>query len=329
MRALYLYVIEDTVRRRVGGVRFTVGVSTSRFGTRSVIRSYYDTSFFAAFYEDGFKLLLQLSVIGLGFGINLHQIIETGRSGFIYTAVSITLTVLLGLLIGQLLRVRGRLSYLISIGTPICGASAIAAVAPVIDAKDEEMMMSLSTVFILNSVALLLFPLLGLGLQLTQEQFGLWAALAIHDTSSVVGACAKYGDASLMVGMTVKLSRALWIVPVALMTAFFIRGMNQQKALESNGEQSGSAKPRMPWFILFFVCASIVATYLPKGAGLYELLTFLAKIGLTVTMYLIGSSITLKTIRAVGFSTLLQGTILWIIIAVGALLLIDGGLITL
>jgi uncharacterized integral membrane protein (TIGR00698 family) len=276
------------------------------------------------------RLLLQLSVIGLGFGINLHQIIKTGKSGFIYTAVSITLTLLLGLLLGRLLKVRGRLLYLISVGTAICGGSAIAAVAPVIEAKDEELMVSLGTIFILNSLALLLFPFIGVVLQLTQEQFGLWAALAIHDTSSVVGASAKYGDAALMAATTVKLTRALWIVPVVLVTALFVKRMNQpQKGLERDVVNLGKAKTKLPWFILLFVCASIVATYLPISAGFGKLIVALAKIGLTATLYLIGSSITRKALQAVGLQTLLQGMILWIIIAAVTLLLIGGGLITL
>jgi uncharacterized integral membrane protein (TIGR00698 family) len=276
------------------------------------------------------RLLLQLSIIGLGFGINFHQIIKTGKSGFIYTAVSITLTISLGLVLGKVFRVRSKLSYLISVGTAICGGSAIAAIAPLIDAKDEELMVSLGTVFVLNSLALLLFPIIGLGLQLTQEQFGLWAALAIHDTSSVVGASAKYGDGALIVGTTVKLSRALWIVPVALLTASVIRGVNQvdtkYPSAAGNPEKS---RTKLPWFILLFACASVLATYVPAGLRYYVLVSALAKIFLTATLYLIGTSITRQTLRAVGLQTLLQGMILWIIIAAVALSLITTGLVSL
>ena len=159
------------------------------------------------------KLLLQLSVIALGFGMNLKQVVHAGRSGFLYTAISISLAIALGLLLGKLFRIGGKASFLITAGTAICGGSAIAAVAPITDASEEEISVSMGTVFLLNSVALLIFPAIGYALHLSQNQFGLWAALAIHDTSSVVGAAAKYGNEALAIGTTVKLARALWIVP--------------------------------------------------------------------------------------------------------------------
>ncbi len=168
------------------------------------------------------KLLLQLSVIALGFGMNLKQVVHAGRSGFLYTAISISLAIALGLLLGKLFRIGGKASFLITAGTAICGGSAIAAVAPITDASEEEISVSMGTVFLLNSVALLIFPAIGYALHLSQNQFGLWAALAIHDTSSVVGAAAKYGNEALAVGTTVKLARALWIVPVSLLTAAFM-----------------------------------------------------------------------------------------------------------
>ena len=168
------------------------------------------------------KLLLQLSVILLGFGMNLNQVIHAGRSGFAYTAISISAAVVLGLLMGKLLKVGGKASYLITMGTAICGGSAIAALAPITDANEEEISISMGTVFLLNSVALLVFPAIGWWLHLSQDQFGLWAALAIHDTSSVVGAATKYGNQALAIGTTVKLARALWIVPISLVTASFM-----------------------------------------------------------------------------------------------------------
>ena len=203
---------------------------------------------------------------------------------------------------------------MISVGTAICGGSAIAAVGPVAGANDDEMSVSLGTIFILNSVALILFPLIGTWLNLSQTQFGLWAALAIHDTSSVVGAGAKYGAVALAVGTTVKLARALWIVPVTLSTA----------AIKRNG-----AKIKYPWFIGLFLMAAIVSTYLTFGAPVYNVLYDLARIGLTVTLYLIGSHISRKRLKQVGVRPLAQGVILWTIVSVLSLALIFYGYVKL
>src|SRR3984893_10787307 len=183
------------------------------------------------------RILLQVSVVALGFGMNLHEVVRAGRSGFIYTALGILFSLIAGLAIGKFLGIGGNASYLITAGTSICGGSAIAAIGPILRADDEEMAVSLGTVFILNSIALLTFPPIGGALHLTQSQFGLWAALAIHDTSSVVGAAAKYGATALIVGTTVKLARALWIVPLALVTAAVRR--------------SGNTRVALPWFIPF------------------------------------------------------------------------------
>jgi uncharacterized membrane protein YadS len=188
------------------------------------------------------KILLQASVVGLGFGMNLHAVVHAGRSGFLYTLLSIATAMLLGMALGRLLRVERISAYLISTGTAICGGSAIAAVGPITGASDEQMAVSLGTVFVLNSVALLTFPAIGAALKLTQTQFGLWAALAIHDTSSVVGAAAKYGAAALQVGTTVKLARALWIVPLALGTAVL---------------KHAKARIQWPWFIALFCLAAV------------------------------------------------------------------------
>ena len=260
------------------------------------------------------KTLLQICVVGLGFGMNLQEVLKAGRSGFFYTALSIAFALSIGWLLGKLLKVGRTNSYLISVGTAICGGSAIAAVGPVAGATDDEMSVSLGTVFILNSVALIVFPFVGAWLDLSQTQFGLWAALAIHDTSSVVGAGAKFGAGALAVGTTVKLARALWIVPVTLSTAAF--------------KKSG-AKIKYPWFIAFFVIAAVVNTYLTFGAPLYNALYDLARIGLTVTLYLIGSHISLQTLKQTGARPLAQGIILWIIVSSLSLWLIVRGFITL
>ena len=260
----------------------------------------------------GSKLLLQISVVGLGFGMNLHEVIHAGRAGFLYTALSITAALLLGWGLGRLLQVKPTTSYLISTGTAICGGSAIAAISPIAEANEEEIAVSLGTIFILNSVALLVFPLIGSRLHMSQTQFGLWSALAIHDTSSVVGAAAKFGALALAVGTTVKLARALWIVPLSLGTAAIRRS---------------KARIHWPWFILFFCLAAVANTYLRPLQPAYPLLKHLGVLGLTVTLYLIGTGLSMKTVRAVGPRPLLQGVLLWIVVAGGSLALIRAGLI--
>lgn len=256
------------------------------------------------------KLLLQISVVGIGFGMDLHQIVRVGRSGFLYTALSISFAMLLGWLLGRVFNVQPRISFLICAGTAICGGSAIAAVAPVAEAEEEEIAVSLGTIFVLNSIALLLFPAIGLLLHMTQTQFGLWSALAIHDTSSVVGATAKYGAIALAVGTTVKLARALWIVPMSVGTAL---------------TRKSKARIQWPWFILFFCLAAVANTYLHVLAPAYAMLKHLGIIGLTATLYLIGTGLSKETLRKVGVRPLMQGVLLWIAVAVGSLLLIRGG----
>ena len=260
------------------------------------------------------KFLLQASVVGLGFGMNLHQVVQAGRHGFIYTMFGISFALLAGMGLGAALGVQRVPAFLISTGTAICGGSAIAAVGPITQASDEEMAVALGTIFVLNSVALLIFPAIGAGLKLTQSQFGLWAALAIHDTSSVVGAAAKYGVEALAVATTVKLARALWIVPLALGTAM-VRGTK--------------AKIQWPWFIGLFCLAAVCNTYLPSGATAYALAVKVAKIGLTATLFLIGTGISLETIKRVGHRPLLQGIILWLLVLVGSLWMIRLGWIAL
>src|SRR6201996_2842503 len=207
------------------------------------------------------KLLLQASVVALGFGMNLKQVVHAGRSGFFYTAISISGAMLLGLLFGALLKVAGKASFLIAAGTAICGGSAIAAISPITGADEEEISVSMGTVFVLNSVALLIFPAIGHFLHLSQDQFGLWSALAIHDTSSVVGAAARFGSQALAIGTTVKLARALWIVPVSLLTAAY---MARRSASES--QHQTQTKVTIPWFILLFLLAAVANTYLPHFA---------------------------------------------------------------
>lgn len=259
------------------------------------------------------KLLLQGSVILLGFGMNLNQVAHAGNSGFQYTAISITCAVALGLILGKLLRIRGKASYLITMGTAICGGSAIAALAPITEANEEEISISMGTVFLLNSIALLLFPAVGWWLHLTQNQFGLWAALAIHDTSSVVGAAAKYGPQALIIGTTVKLARALWIVPISLVTASVANRMG------SASGKTHKAKIKVPWFIFLFILASVASTYLVRFAPIYGDMNRLGKVGLTATLFLIGTSLSKRTLKEVGIRPLLQGVILWIIVGCASL----------
>src|SRR5882757_9483891 len=217
------------------------------------------------------RTLLQCSVVALGFGMNLHEVLKAGSSGFAYTALGISFALLAGLALGKLLQVRGNSSFLITAGTAICGGSAIAAIGPILQANEEEMAVSLGTVFILNSIALLIFPPLGTALHLSQPQFGLWAALAIHDTSSVVGAATKYGPQALVVGTTVKLARALWIVPLALVTA---------------AAKRHRTPIQFPWFILFFVFAALANTYLPAQHSATKTFFTLGRFGLTATLFL-------------------------------------------
>ena len=260
------------------------------------------------------RYLLQASVVGLGFGMNLHDVIRAGRSGFVYTLLGISFAMLAGMALGTLLGMTRIPAFLIATGTAICGGSAIAAVGPIIGASSEQMAVSLGTIFVLNSVALLIFPAIGAALKLTQTQFGLWAALAIHDTSSVVGAAAKYGAVALAVGTTVKLARALWIVPMSIATALI---------------KHSRAKIQWPWFIALFCLAAVCNTYLPAWAPTYTVLARVARIGLTATLYLIGSGISIATLKKVGHRPLLQGVILWLLISGGSLWLIRAGWIAL
>jgi uncharacterized integral membrane protein (TIGR00698 family) len=268
---------------------------------------------YAQLSRNAAKILLQVSVVALGFGMDLHEVLRAGRSGFIYTALGIAFSLIVGLMLGKFLRIGGNASYLITAGTAICGGSAIAAIGPILRADDEEMAVSLGTVFILNSIALLTFPPIGNVLHLTQSQFGLWAALAIHDTSSVVGATAKYGAQALVVGTTVKLARALWIVPLALVTA---------------AVKHSKTRVPLPWFILFFCLAAVVNTYVPAFAHFDRWAFTTGRLGLTATLFLIGTGISIATLKSVGWRPLLQGVLLWLIVAAATLYLIRLQIIT-
>ena len=256
--------------------------------------------------------LLQFSVIGLGFGMNAHAAVQAGKEGILFTVVSIFGTLTLGYFVGRWLGLGRHVVHLISCGTAICGGSAIAAIGPVLRAKDEEMSVGLGTVFVLNAVALFAFPPIGHALHLSQNQFGLWCAIAIHDTSSVVGAAAAYGNQALEVATTVKLARALWIIPVAIGTAMLFK----QKGV----------KIAIPYFIFGFILAMLFNTfapaYVPAAKALGPVMVNLAKIGLTVTLFFIGAGLSGRVVRSVGIRPYVLGIVLWLVISTASLYVI-------
>lgn len=252
--------------------------------------------------------LLQFSVVGLGFGMNVHSAISAGKEGFLFTVFSILTTLVLGTFLGKWFKTEKKTSHLISCGTAICGGSAIAAIAPVIKSNERQTSIALGVIFILNSVALFIFPAVGHWLDLTQKEFGLWCAIAIHDTSSVVGAATKYGPEALQIATTVKLARALWIIPVAIITSFIFKNKSE--------------KIKIPYFIGLFILAMIINTYLPEMELIGRQLVSVAKIGLTVTLFLIGAGLNRTVLQSVGLKPLAQGVLLWTFIAVITLLLI-------
>ena len=262
---------------------------------------------YPTFNKNVSKKLLQYSVIGLGFGMNLQASLASGKEGMLFTIISVVGTLLIGMFIGcKILKLNRNTSYLISSGTAICGGSAIAAVGPIIKAKDTDMSMALATVFILNAIGLFLFPVLGHWLDLSQQDFGTWAAIAIHDTSSVVGAGAAYGEEALQVATTIKLTRALWIIPLALVTSVIFR--------------SEGKKISIPWFILFFIVAMLINTYLLADfPQIGKFIAGIARKGLIITMFFIGASLSVDVIKSVGIRPLLQGILLWIIISAASL----------
>lgn len=262
---------------------------------------------FPKFNKKVSKYLLQYSVVGLGFGMNLHESIASGKDGMMFTIVSVAGTMIIGWIIGaKFLKVDNKTSYLISSGTAICGGSAIAAVGGVLDAEDDHMSVSLGTIFILNAIALFIFPAIGHWLSMDQHQFGTWAAIAIHDTSSVVGAGEAYGEEALKVATTIKLTRALWIIPLALVTTFLFK--------------SKGKKVSIPWFILFFIVAMLINTFfLADFPLLGNTLNVIARKGLTITLFFIGASLSRDVLSSVGIRPLVQGVLLWIFISLASL----------
>ncbi len=265
---------------------------------------------FPVFNKKASKYLLQYAVVGLGFGMNLHASLSSGKEGMEFTVLSVAGTLLIGWFIGRkCMKINRNTSYLISSGTAICGGSAIAAVGPVLKAKDSEMSVALGTIFILNAIALFLFPAVGHAIGMSQEDFGTWAAIAIHDTSSVVGAGAAYGEEALRIATTIKLTRALWIIPVALITSFIFKSKGQRISI--------------PWFIFFFILAMLLNTYLlgssEIGIAIGNAINGFARKILTITLFFIGASLSRDVLKSVGARPLLQGILLWAAISFSTL----------
>jgi Predicted membrane protein len=268
--------------------------------------------FFALFFTHPYpqlsktvsRYLLQIAIVCLGFGMNLFESLKTGRDGILFTILSVFGVLFSGILIGKWLKLDRIITYLVAAGTAICGGSAIAAVAPIVRAKDSEISVSIGTVFILNAVGLLIFPSIGHFFNLSQSAFGTWAAIAIHDTSSVVGAGAAYGEEALKIATTIKLTRALWIIPLCVVTALLFREKTQ--------------KMYKPWFILFFIIAMLLNTFFPLPGVISANITGLARKGFTITLFLIGTDISLETLKKVGPKAFIFGIILWIIISLSS-----------
>lgn len=265
---------------------------------------------FPKFNKKASKYLLQYSVVGLGFGMNLQASLASGKEGMEFTIISVVGTMLIGWFIGRkCLKVERDTSCLISSGTAICGGSAIAAVGPVLKAKDSEMSVALGTIFILNALALFIFPVIGHALNMSQQDFGMWAAIAIHDTSSVVGAGAAYGEEALKIATTIKLTRALWIIPLALVISFIYK--NKEKKIS------------VPWFIFFFVLAMLFNTYVlgetETGQMIGNGMNDFARKMLTITLFFIGASLSRDVLKAVGIKPLVQGILLWVVISLSTL----------
>lgn len=260
---------------------------------------------FIAFNHKAIMYLLQFSVVGLGFGMNAASAISAGKEGFLLTIFSIFSTLIFGTLLGKWLKTDKKTSHLISCGTAICGGSAIAAISPVIKSNENQTSIALGVIFILNSIALFAFPFIGHQLDLSQKEFGLWCAIAIHDTSSVVGAANKYGAEALQIATTVKLARALWIIPISILTALIF----------NKKSQNSGTKIKIPYFIGLFVLAMLFNTYVPATAIVAPHIVGIAKIGLTITLFLIGATLNINTLKSVGVKPLFQGIFLWIFIA--------------
>ena len=254
------------------------------------------------------NILLQISVVGLGFGMNMNSALKAGKEGFVFTIISIFSVLILGFVLTKIFKIDSIIGYLISAGTAICGGSAIAAIAPIVKAKPNQISIGLGVVFTLNSVALLVFPAIGNWLHMSQHDFGLWCAIAIHDTSSVVGAANKYGAEALQVATTVKLARALWIIPLSLITAVLFK--------------NNESKIKIPWFIGYFILAICLNTYFPLAQKLSPFIVNISKAGLTLTLFFIGAGLSLKIIQNIGLKPLVMAVGLWLFISFGALWMI-------
>ncbi|HKJ43518.1 MAG TPA: putative sulfate exporter family transporter [Sunxiuqinia sp.] len=259
--------------------------------------------------------VLQAAIVLMGFGMNLSQAIQASKSGFILTAGSVIFTMTAGLLIGRLFKVDKKISLLIASGTAICGGSAIAAIAPVIRAKDHEISFSLIVIFILNAIALFAFPMIGHYFHMSQETFGFWSAIAIHDTSSVVGAGASYGPKALEVATTVKLTRALWIIPLAIL-------------LSVTQKEEKKSRVKIPWFILLFVLALLASHFLPAWQPTFAHLSWLGKRGMVIALLLIGANMSINQMKKAGKKSFLLGIILWFLIGTSSFLLLNLHLLT-
>lgn len=264
------------------------------------------------------KQLLQASVVGLGFGMNLVQSLKSGAEGMLFTIISVALVMIIGVWLGRRMRIEQKTSYLISSGTAICGGSAIAAVGGVLKANENQMAVSLGVVFILNAIALFVFPPIGRMLDMSDGQFGTWAAIAIHDTSSVVGAGQAYSATACEIATLVKCTRALWIIPLAFFTAYLYR---------NDASATGKTKVAVPWFIVLFVLAMVVNTYTPESLTstmqpIYQGIAMLAKRMMTVVLFAIGAGLSLKVVRQVGLRPLVLAVVLWIVIGIGSLLVV-------
>ena len=271
---------------------------------------------FPSFNKKLSKHLLQASVIGLGFGMNFEKSIASGADGMIFTIISVVAVMIIGVYIGKFLHIDDKTSYLISSGTAICGGSAIAAVGGVIKADSNQMAVSLGVVFILNAIALFIFPPIGQMLEMTQQQFGTWAAIAIHDTSSVAGAGQAYGTEAYELATLIKCTRALWIIPLALVTAYFFRKENSSES---------KTKISIPWFIILFVVAMLINTYTPTSLSeftqpAYDSIVLIAKKALVLVLFAIGASLSISNIKKVGIKTLIQAILLWIVIGISSLI---------
>lgn len=276
-------------------IALLIGIGFALFGFQNQIFSKHKS------------LVLQVAIVLMGFGMNLAQVIETSKSGFLITFLSVSLTLALGIFIGKLLKIDKNINVLIATGTAICGGSAIAAVSPIIKAKDNEISFALVVVFVLNAIALFIFPSIGHYFGLDEVSFGHWSAIAIHDTSSVVGAGAAYGNKALEIATIVKLTRSLWIIPLSFVIAFFYA-------------KGSEGKIKIPWFIVYFVVAILVAHYIPQMSSFFETASFVGKRTMLIALFLIGTNLSIAEVKTIGIKSFLQGIFLWILVSVSSLL---------